>query len=496
MKKTEFKNFQRRGFLRGITAAAGIARSVPLFFGAAASPAFTAEGEASGSETGQTVRLAEYAVALRYEQIPPEVVQRTKDCISDTVATILFGGQFPWSKMIIAQAERMGKGGKCSILGTGSRVSAPAAALAHGAMTHAFEQDNLTLPDSGAHPGAALVSSGLAVAQEHGLGGRALLTAFVAGSEVMIRIGRATRRTNEARGFHAPGTVGPFGAAVASGKLLQFDAPKMTNALGIAGSTSGGLLEFARSGNGAMVKRLHLGRAAEGGVLAASLAADGFTGPTTVIEGPAGFLKAFCNETDVSQLTRGLEKEYATLTIMLKRFACHITAHTAVEAIIDLRAKHGISGKDVASIEIAGSHRMAVVNNIPKPADIMIGQFSIPFCVALALYRNPIDPYSFDEAAIRDRDIMAMASKVKMTAAPGQAEADIASTVTLTLNDGRVVTERVTEFLGTPARALTGKAMREKFLLLTQKYPAKQMERIYDRVQSLEAETNLDWLHV
>ena len=423
-------------------------------------------------------------------------MQRTKDCIADTVATILFGGQFPWSKMIIAQAERMGKGGKCSILGTGSRVCAPAAALAHGAMTHAFEQDNLTLPDSGAHPGAALVSSGLAVAQEHGFGGRALLTAFVAGSEVMIRIGRATRRTNEARGFHAPGTVGPFGAAVASGKLLQFDASKMTNALGIAGSTSGGLLEFARSGNGAMVKRLHLGRAAEGGVLAASLAADGFTGPTTVIEGPAGFLKAFCNETDVSQLTRGLEKEYATLTIMLKRFACHITAHTAVEAIIDLRAKHGISGKDVASIEIAGSHRMAVVNNIPKPADIMIGQFSIPFCVALALYRNPIDPYSFDEAAIRDRDIMAMASKVKMTAAPGQGEADIASTVTLTLNDGRVVTERVTEFLGTPARALTGKAMREKFLLLTQKYPTKQMERIYDRVHNLEAETNLDWLHV
>jgi 2-methylcitrate dehydratase PrpD len=255
-------------------------------------------------------------------------------------------------------------------------------------------------------------------------------------------------------------------------------------------------LEFARSGNGAMVKRLHLGRAAEGGVLAASLAADGFTGPTTVIEGPAGFLKAFCNETDASQLTRGLEKEYATLTIMLKRFACHITAHTAVEAIIDLRAKHGISGKDVAAIEIAGSHRMAVVNNIPKPADIMIGQFSIPFCVALALYRNPIDPYSFDEAAIRDQDIMAMASKVKMTAAPGQGEADIASTVTLTLTDGRMVTERVTEFLGTPARALTGKAMREKFLLLTQKYPAKQMERIYDRVQNLEAETNLDWLHV
>src|SRR5207253_1784873 len=159
-----------------------------------------------------------------------------------------------------------------------------------------------------------------------------LLTAFVAGAEVMIRIGRATKRSNEARGFHAPGSVGPFGAAVASGKLMQFDTPKMTNALGIAGSTSGGLLEFSRVGNGAMVKRLHLGRAAEGGVLAASLAADGFTGPTTVLEGEFGFLRVFCGPNfDPHELTRGLGESYATRSIMLRRFPCHITAHTSVQ---------------------------------------------------------------------------------------------------------------------------------------------------------------------
>ena len=159
----------------------------------------------TGDGTGQTVRLAEYATALRYEEIPADVLQRAKDCMADTVATILFGGQFPWSKMIISQAERMSSGGKCSILGTGARVCAPAAALAHGAMTHAFEQDNPTAPDSGAHPGAALVTSGLAVSQEGGMSGRELLTAFVAGAEVMIRVGIATEHTNEARGFHAPG---------------------------------------------------------------------------------------------------------------------------------------------------------------------------------------------------------------------------------------------------------------------------------------------------
>src|ERR1700693_435180 len=307
MNKIKAEGLERRKFLRSITAAAGVAGGAPLFFGAVASTAaIPAEVEAAETETGQTIRLAEYAVGLRHEQIPAEVLQRSKDCIADTVAIILFGAQFPWSKMIIAQAQRMGKGGKCTILGTGSRVCAPAAALAHGAMAHAFEQDNLTLPDCGAHPGASLVPSGLAIAQERGFSGRELLTAFVAGAEVMIRIGRATKRTNEARGFHAPGTLGPFGAAVASGKLMHFDAPKMSNALGMAGSMSGGLLEFAHSGNGAMVKRLHLGRAAEGGVLAASLAADGFTGPTTVLDGGAGFLKAFCNESDLAELTRGL----------------------------------------------------------------------------------------------------------------------------------------------------------------------------------------------
>src|SRR6202022_4529104 len=133
MKKIKAEGLERRGFLRSITAAAGVAGSAPLFFGAVASTAaIPAEVEAAETETGQTMRLAEYAVQLRHEQIPAEVLQRAKDCIADTVATILFGAQFPWSKMIVAQAQRMGTGGKCAILGTGTRVCAPAAALAHG----------------------------------------------------------------------------------------------------------------------------------------------------------------------------------------------------------------------------------------------------------------------------------------------------------------------------------------------------------------------------
>src|SRR5262249_37373559 len=241
---------------------------------------------------------------------PPDVVERAKQCVTDTVAAAIFGYSLPWSRMIVAFAERNGAGGSSRILGPNeARVHAPAAALANGALAHAFEMDNLTWPSTGVHPGATLLPAALAVAQECGRSGRELITGIVAGAEVMIRIGRATHHSNESRGFHAPGTTGPFGAAIACGTLMGFNAERMQNALGIAGSLACGLLEFARAQSGAMVKRLHLGRAAESGVLAASLAADGFTGPASVLEGEFGFLRVFCGaEFDRRGLIQGLSE--------------------------------------------------------------------------------------------------------------------------------------------------------------------------------------------
>jgi 2-methylcitrate dehydratase PrpD len=444
-----------------------------------------------------TVTLAHYGAAFRYEDIPPEVLQRAKDAMTDAVATIIYGAELPWSKMIIAYVRQNGSGGRSQILGAGTQpVHPPAAALAQGAMAHAFELDNLTSPDSGAHPGACLFSPGLAISQDRGLGGRALLSSFVAGAEVMLRIGYATKHTNEERGFHAPGTTGPFGGAITVGHLLGLNPDQMVNALGIAGSCAGGLLAFAHAGNGAMVKRLNVGRGAEGGVVAASLASEGFTGPSTVLEGDGGFLKAFCPEYDLSQLTLGLGQKYETMNIMIKRYACHITAHTPVEAILDLRRQNGFKAEDVASIQVAGSQRMATVNNIPVPSDALLAQFSIPFCVALALYRNPVDPRSFDENVAKDPAILAMTQKVKMSVTPGQSNGDLASTVTVTLNDGRTFSQHVTNFSGTPEHPLDRAGLREKFMLLTRSHSPTTMGHLFDRLQNLEAENNLDWLRV
>jgi 2-methylcitrate dehydratase PrpD len=446
----------------------------------------------------ETLRLAQYAAQLRYEDVPADVVQRAKDTIIDTVGTIVFGYDLPWSRIIVAQAKRSGPGGRSRILGAGGElVQAGAAAFANGALAHAFELDNLTKPGSGVHPGAILLSAGLAVAQERGLPGRDLLVAFLAGSEVMIRIGRATKHSNEARGFHAPGTTGPFGGAVAVGKLLKFDDAAMTNALGIAGSLACGLLEFAKSGTGAMVKRLHLGRAAESGVLAASLAADGFTGPTSVLEGEFGFLRVFCRDFDEAELTRGLGETYVTRTILMKRFACHISAHTSVQAILDLRAEHGFSGADVASIRIAGNEKMAKVNNIPRPKDVMMCQYSIPFSVALAHFRDPRDPRSYDETAFNDPAIRSLAERVTIVPAQGQHDhATLRADVEVALKDGRVLKKSVADFRGTPESPLAPADVRERFALLTRHCHAADMERIFARLQNIENEADLDWLRI
>jgi 2-methylcitrate dehydratase PrpD len=436
----------------------------------------------------ETVRLAAYAAGLRYEDLPAEVVRCAKDCIIDTAAAAVCGSALPWSRIVIDYAQRTGPGGQSRILGHGVAVQAPAAALANGALSHAFELDALTRPGAGAHPGATVLPPALAVAQQAEAAGRALIAAFVAGNEVMIRIGRATGHSNEARGFHAPGTTGPFGGAVACGHLLGLDAARMTSALGIAGSLAGGLLEFAR-GDGGMVKRLHLGRASEAGVMAASLAAAGFAGPKTVLEGQFGFLRVFCNEFDVGELTRGLGDEYVILSTVLKRYPVHATAHAAVRAVRDLQAAQGFSPDDIESVTVTGTPRMIERHNIPEPPDLMLAQYSVPFCVALALYREARDPESYDESALADPRIRALARRVRLVAEDGHDHGAAGSMVTIQLPDGRRLERHEDSGLLEPGE------LEDKFLRLTRgALGDSRAAALYERLQGLEHEKRLDWL--
>jgi len=447
--------------------------------------------------SGETIRLAEFSSRLRLEDVPAPVIQRAKDSIADTIATIVFGRSLPWSAIIVAYARRMGEGGRSHILGDGEQpVVAPYAALANGALAHAFELDGAVRPSAGAHPGATILTAALALAQERGLSGRALLAAFVAGSEVLIRIGRATKHSNETRGFHAPGTTGPFGAAVACGHLLGFDAERMTNALGIAGSLSSGLVEFARSGSGAMVKRLHFGRAAEGGLLAANLAADGFTGPATVLEGDCGFLKVYCDEQDVSELTRGLGETWLTSRISMKRYACHTACHTPVQAIVDMKASERIESRDIQSIEIKVGQKELRRHDIHDPSDVMIGQYSVPFSAALAIMADARDPRTFRDADVNDPELRSLIKRIRLVPWDTPQPTPIACQVTVTMRDGKVLRSAVADFKGTPDNPLSASELRDKVLLLTRDHDAKSMAAMFDRLQHIEDEAGLDWICV
>lgn len=436
----------------------------------------------------ETAALAEYAVGLSYDDIPNAVVQRAKECIIDTVAVSVFGATLPWSRIISGYAARSGGEGHSTILGPDlPRTTAPFAALANGALAHAFEMDSLRHPSAGIHPGAALAVPGLAVAEGSEASGRELIRAFVAGSEVLSRLGQAGRHTSEQLGFHAPGLTGPFGSAVVTGCLLGLDDGEMLASLGIAGSLSSGILEFVRSGTGGMVKRLHLGRAAESGVLAASLAADGFEGPVTVFEGEYGFLEVFCSEPDVSLLTAGLGESFETLNICLKRFACHITAHTPVQAILDMRAEHGFEGSDVARVTVRGSAKMVSHHDIPEPADSLLAQYSTQFCVAVAAHRNPLDPRSFMGDALYDEAIRDLCRRVRIELRTDTADPKTwASLVEVELTDGRTIEKAAESFPGMPTHPLSAEQLRDRFDRLTEGMELGWSDRVADALFDLE----------
>jgi len=437
--------------------------------------------------------LASYAASLRHGDIPSEVLRRAKDCVIDTVAACVFGHQAPAGRIIARHVAGLSSGGVCHVLGSGAApVQAEDAALANGTLAHALELDSLRKPGAGVHPGAVLLSGGLAVAQQHRLGGGALLTAMVAGCEVLFRIGKATRHTAETRGFHAPGLTGPFGAAITAGHLLGLDAARMTQALGVAGSLGGGLLQFAAQGEGGMVKRLHLGRAAAAGITAAKLARDGFTGPSGVLEGEMGFLHAYCAETDPAALTAGLGESYETLKMCFKRYPCHITAHAPVQSVADLQAEHGFSGRDVAEVVVDGSKKMAQLHGNQSPADTVAAQYSIAFCVAAALLHDPNRPETFTGRALADPAVLDLCRRVRVTGNGGFASSWTTRT-TVKLQDGRAFSRTLDDVPGMPGLPFDSDQLRDKFLSLTTAL-GSQAPGLLARLERIETEQQLDWL--
>jgi 2-methylcitrate dehydratase PrpD len=437
---------------------------------------------------GATKLLARFAVDLNYRRIPPEVIDRAKACILDTLAVSLYGSTKAWSRIVSEFVRDTGVTGHSTVLGESWKAQAAQATLANGVMAHAFELDNVRQPGAGVHPGATAFLPAFAMAEEKRAGGKTLLTAFVAACEVMSRIGVAAGNSLEKRGFHAPGLTGTFGAAVAAGRLLGLNEREMVNALGIAGSYSGGLIEFSRCQEGAMIKRLHLGKAAEGGVTAALLASRGFAGPESILEGKFGFCRTFSDSPKLSYLTHRLGRTYESLNICIKRCACHINAHAPIEALQKLREEIRFEPEDIREIVVGGIEKLLTHHAIYQPKDLMMAQYSIPFCVALSVYCDPTDPASFEDGKLKDKRILALMRKVhlKVDHEIEQKGWDRAARVTVRLGTKKHHA-LVVHFKGTPKNPMSDLEVAEKARKLVRPMLSEnQLGRLVETIHNLE----------
>jgi 2-methylcitrate dehydratase PrpD len=438
-------------------------------------------------------QLAAYAVSLRFDDLPAHVIERAKHCLIDAIGCAIFGRRFPWSAMVLAEASATGAGGPCLLPGTPAiRLHAPQAALALGAFAHAFELDNLRKPSTGVHPGANAALPALVMAQAVGASGRELLTALVAGMEVMSRIGAATLHTPESVGFHAPGITGPFGAAAVCASLMRLTPTQTANAFGIAGSLAGGLMAFAKAGSGGMVKRLHLGRAAENGVVAARLAQRGYEGPRSVLEGRYGVLEAFCDESEPGLLTKGLGQTYETERVCFKRYPCHVTAHVAVPLLRGWMAEHGFSGDDIREIAIEASAKVVSHHSDPDPADIMLAQYSVPFCLALSAYHDPLDPTVFSDRTIAEARVRDLAKRIR-TSESGTMKG-WGARVQVVLHDGRSFDGALDSWLGCPETPMKTEQLRAKFDKLCQGESDALKRSLFDELTGLDRLSSVDQL--
>ncbi len=364
-----------------------------------------------------TDRLTTFILDCRYDQIPAEVVARYRMFILDFLGVALTASYSKSSQIISAVAEEQGGKPTSTVIGRPYRTNALLGALVNGTTGHAIEMDD-DHRTSVLHPAVAVIPAALAAAELRGAKGDALIEGVVCGYELMCRIGDAFLGTMYDEGFHPTGACGVFGAAAAAGKILGLDRKQMIAALGIAGTQAAGLEEW--KSDGSWIKRLHPGKSAEAGVLAALLAQKGYTGPATILEGPHGFLKAFSFERkwDVDMITNGLGTEYRGYGTSFKPYSGCRFFHQVIDATLALVHEHKIVADEVKGAKVRVYRTAYQTLCTPKerryrPTTVVDAQFSIPFSVAASIIHGPLMPAHYAEAALADPKVLDLCARVE-----------------------------------------------------------------------------------
>ncbi len=417
------------------------------------------------------------AAKASYDVLPADVQNSAPQRVLDIVGLALAAVPMDTSQAAIAWSVDQGCTGPATVIG-GATAPASQAAFVNGVLAHSLDYDDTHLP-SVLHPSASVVPAALAAAQAARASGAQLLAAVTVGVEVTVRLGMAgyDRVTGQStffeRGQHATSICGAIGSAAAAAVLLGLDEVGIADAMGLSVSMGSGVLEANR--NGGSVKRMHCGWAAHAGVMAAELAARGFTAPPTVLEGRFGFFEAWLSgQYDADEVTAGLGTTWAMPGIHYKPYPANHFTHASVDAALRLRAK-GIRPEHVAAVEIAVAP--STVRTIGEPLDAKrrppsgyTAKFSGPFVFAAALHGGGglgVGLDDFTDALAVDPSYLALMDRTTVVGSEQCAALyphALPAVVTVTLHDGTVHVEEVLDNRGGPARPLTQDELTGKFL--------------------------------
>ena len=360
--------------------------------------------------------IGKFASGLTLADVPPDVTKKAKLVFLDTLGIALASSTMDFGGMATRVAEKLGGANHSLIIGTSRRVAAANAVMANGTLAHGLDYDD-TLEEAIVHTGSCAWMTALAVGEEVGASGAAVLEAALAGTEVVCKVGLVAPGKFHARGFHPTAICSTFGAAAAAGKLYKLTVDQWVDAFGLCGSQSSGIIEYLADGT--WTKRMHPGWSAHGGVIATLLAKEGFRGPAKVFEGTHGFFSAFGGGSDYrfEKLTE-LGKEWETPRLTFKSYPCGSISHPYMDCALRIKQKHQPVPEQIAEVVCRTAegpvHRLwEPLADKQKPVSSYGAKFSLPYSIAVMLVRGRAGLEEFTDAAIGDSAVLKLAAKVR-----------------------------------------------------------------------------------
>jgi len=428
--------------------------------------------EAPTDPNGVTGQLCAWLADFTLQAASAPAKARAKDLILDGVGCALVGAQLPWSRVAVEAAARFEGTGPAQLIGWGRTLPAPAAALLNGTFIQGFELDDFH-PLGPLHSASVLLPALFALSDlQGGVSGAAFLSAILAGLEVGPRVGMALHGAQMlSRGWHSGSVFGTHAAAAATGVLLHLDAARFEDALGLAGTQSGGLMAAQYE---AMCKRMHHGFASRAGFTAACLAAGGYTGIKRVFERAyGGFLSVFGEGHDPrpEQIVDGLGERWEALRIAIKPYAAMGALHAPLDALFKVAARKPLTAEAIASIDVYMSH--AAYHHgwweLERPITPIAAQMNVSYALAVAALDGAAMVRQFSPARIERDDVWALIPKIKAhhEAAFDGGERGGATRLVIRFIDGSSEEElvRVARSIGSP---LPSAEVEAKFRTLTE----------------------------